>query len=90
MRRRLWCLCAAVVCTAVAALSGGVFVVADQTIAGGGGRASGGAFVLDGTIGQPDAAGSMTGGPFALAGGFWPGLAVPSPDGVFADGFESP
>jgi hypothetical protein len=43
------------------------------TIDGGGGFAStGGAFELSGTIAQPDA-GVMTGGPFLLEGGFWPG-----------------
>jgi hypothetical protein len=32
---------------------------------------SGGSFVLSGTIGQPDAGAVMTGGAFALTGGFW-------------------
>ena len=40
------------------------------TIDGGGGTSTGGAFSLDGTIGQPDA-GHMTGGNFTLDGGFW-------------------
>ena len=42
------------------------------TIDGGGGRSTGGAFILEGTIGQPDA-GNMIGGSYTLAGGFWPG-----------------
>jgi hypothetical protein len=42
------------------------------TIDGGGGRSSGGPYVLTGTIGQPDAAYSA-GGNFELLGGFWPG-----------------
>ena len=42
-----------------------------STIDGGGGRSTGGAYVLEGTIGQPDA-GLMSGGNFVLAGGFWP------------------
>ncbi len=42
------------------------------TIDGGGAASSGGVYVLTGTIGQPDA-GRMTGGVFALAGGFWGG-----------------
>lgn len=52
------------------------------TIDCGGGTGSGGSFVLKGTTGQPDA-GLMTGGAFALAGGFWFG-------GPAASGVESP
>ena len=45
------------------------------TIDGGGVmRSTGGNFELSGTIGQPDA-GSMSGGNFALTGGFWFALA---------------
>jgi hypothetical protein len=43
-----------------------------STIDGGGGRSSGGSYVLSGTIGQPDA-GVMSGGSYELLGGFWPG-----------------
>ncbi len=46
-----------------------------HTIDGGGGYSAGGDFDLEGTIGQHDAgpsAGPMTGGDFALTGGFWP------------------
>ena len=43
-----------------------------HTIDGGGGQSSGGAYVLTGTIGQPDAAWS-SGGDYELLGGFWPG-----------------
>lgn len=39
-------------------------------IAGGGGLSSGGAYSLSGTVGQPDA-GTLTGGNYTLAGGFW-------------------
>jgi hypothetical protein len=46
------------------------------TIDGGGAMFStGGVFELGGTIGQPDA-GVMTGGPFELVGGFWPGAVA--------------
>src|SRR3989442_15289849 len=47
------------------------------TIDGGGGASSGGSFTLSGTIGQPDA-GTLSGGNYALQGGFWPGIVVPS------------
>lgn len=41
------------------------------TIAGGGGVSANGPYVLHGTIGQADAGPVMTGGTFALTGGFW-------------------
>jgi len=52
-------------------------VVADPTVArftidSGGGTSSGGAWSLSGTIGQPEP-GTLSGGSFALAGGFWLG-----------------
>ena len=43
-----------------------------HTIDGGGGTSAGGAYVLAGTIGQPDADWSEGGG-YELLGGFWPG-----------------
>src|SRR5262245_50210723 len=49
------------------------------TVDGGGGASTGGVYSVSGTIGQPDA-GRMSGGNFALEGGFWAILAaVPSP-----------
>ena len=44
------------------------------TIDGGGGTSTGGVYIVNGTIGQPDA-GVMTGGNYSLTGGFW-GVAV--------------
>lgn len=41
------------------------------TIDGGGGTSTGGVFTVRGTIGQPDAGGPLTGGSFAVTGGFW-------------------
>jgi hypothetical protein len=40
-------------------------------IAGGGGTSSGGAYSITGTIGQPDAGLTMSGGSFSVNGGFW-------------------
>jgi hypothetical protein len=40
------------------------------TVDGGGGTSIGGIYAVTGTIGQPDA-GTMSGGPFSLVGGFW-------------------
>lgn len=48
-----------------------------HTVDGGGGTSVGGAFEISGTIGQPDA-GTMSGGDFTLAGGFWSGSTEPS------------
>jgi hypothetical protein len=45
------------------------------TVDGGGGTSTGGVFTVSGTIGQPDA-GRMSGGTFALEGGFWGVIAA--------------
>jgi hypothetical protein len=45
------------------------------TTDGGGGTSTGGVFTVSGTIGQPDA-GRMSGGTFALEGGFWGVIAA--------------
>lgn len=45
-------------------------------IAGGGGTSAGGQFTLTGTIGQPDASVTMTGGNYSLTGGFWSTISV--------------
>ena len=67
---------AIVVCAGAAALApvgGGDFDLSWHTIDGGGGTSTGGRFELAGTVGQHDAGPAMTGGNFALLGGFWPG-----------------
>jgi hypothetical protein len=48
------------------------------TVDGGGGTSTGGVFTVSGTISQPDA-GRMTGGTFALEGGFWGVIAIQTP-----------
>jgi len=78
MRRTLQDTCAVLlamcVLTALPTLAqtGGQYEIDWSTIDGGGGRSSGGTYVLTGTIGQPDAAYSA-GGQYELLGGFWPG-----------------
>lgn len=76
---------------AEATLGGGP-VVDRHVLAGGGGSSTGGAFRIDGTIGQVDAdpLHPASGGAFAISGGFWAGLAPTPPSGeaVFANGFE--
>jgi len=40
-------------------------------IAGGGGTSTNGQFAVSGTIGQPDAGNTMSGGNYSVTGGFW-------------------
>lgn len=49
------------------------------TIAGGGGTSTNSQYSISGTIGQPDASGTMTGGNFSMTGGFWAIYAVQTP-----------
>ncbi len=46
-----------------------------STIDGGGGQSTGSVYTVTGTIGQPDA-GTMSGGNYALQGGFWGVIAA--------------
>lgn len=52
---------------------GGGYDLSWWTVDGGGGASSGGAYTLDGTIGQPDVR-AMSGGAYVLSGGFWGGV----------------
>lgn len=52
-----------------------------STLDGGGGQSSGGAYTLNGTIGQSDAA-TSSGGAYTLSGGFWSAFAFMSPEGA--------
>lgn len=54
----------------------GGFGLSWWTVDGGGGIASGGSYTLTGTSGQPDAGPSLSGGGYAVAGGFWGGVSV--------------
>jgi hypothetical protein len=45
-------------------------------VSAGAGTSSGGTYQVSGTIGQPDASGSMNGGSYALTGGFWSLISV--------------
>ena len=51
-------------------------------VAGGGGASSGGNYQVNGTIGQPDASGPLTGGGYSLTGGFWSIISVVQAAGV--------
>ena len=61
------------VASGVQAQTGGGYDLTWWTVDGGGGKASGGSYVLIGTAGQPDAGSALTGSGYELVGGFWPG-----------------
>lgn len=65
--------------TAVQAASNGGYSANWWVVAGGGVAGSGGAYTLGGTTGQP-AVGTVSGGAYTLAAGFWQGGAVISPN----------
>jgi len=53
-----------------------------SSVDGGGGTSTGGVYTVSGTIGQPDASAvTMTGGNYALTGGFWTIIAIQKPGG---------
>ena len=51
-----------------------------STVDGGGGASTGGVYSASGTVGQPDA-GKLSGGNYALEGGFWGVIALQIPGG---------
>ena len=57
-----------------ATLSSG-YELAWYTIAGGASLSSGGSLALEGSLGQP-AAGALSGGAYAIQGGFWAGAVL--------------
>ena len=62
--------------TVALAQSGGGYNLSWSSVDGGGYTfSSGGAYILGGTIGQPDA-GLLSGGNYTLGGGFWGGGAA--------------
>jgi hypothetical protein len=76
--------------TPLGAQSAGNLDLRWHTIDGGGAKASGGAFEINGTAGQPDAAPTASGGAFEMRGGYWPGVQgdASTVDALFSDGFE--
>ena len=76
-RTILLTMCFALMCGDVLSQSGGSFQIEKSVIAGGGGQTVGGAFTLDGTIGETVGGTTSTGGTFALGGGFWGGGRQP-------------
>lgn len=60
------------------AQSGGTIVITKSVVASGGGRAAGGVYSLESTIGQSLAGADSSGGVFKLGGGFWGGGLAPA------------
>ncbi len=71
---------------ALAASSGGPYAIESSVIAAGGTTLAGGAFRLDGTVGQVAAA-RLSGSGFSLNTGFWAPQGT-APDRIFSDGFD--
>lgn len=69
------------------AQTGADYEISKSSIDAGGGTSNGGAYILNGSIGQADAATEINGGDFALTGGFWTSGAI-SDDIIFENGFE--
>ena len=71
--------------------AGGDYTIAWSTHDGGGGRSTGGDYVLTGTIAQADAdpLQPFNAGVYQLDGGFWGGATPTGPsNSLFDDGFE--
>jgi hypothetical protein len=77
------------VVSTVLAQTGDGYDLSWWTVDGGGGSSSGGPYTLSGTVGQPDA-GVLSGGTYALAGGFRPGAISDGPGGQIEIRKEAP
>lgn len=80
-RKKTFSLVAALVLTAVSANAQN-YSMDWHKIAGGGGRSAGGAYQINGTIGQPDASGAMNGGNYSMTSGFWSLISVTQAPGA--------
>ena len=72
------CIAVGLICLLVFTLAiqaqGDQYEVIWSTIGGGEMFSTGGQYGLDGTVGQPEAGTTLSGGDYTLAGGFWPGI----------------
>jgi len=58
------------------AQSGSGYDLTWNTIDNGGGTSSNGGYIIDSTIGQPDAGAPINNGGYTLTGGFWAGVSI--------------
>ena len=79
-RRLALVLLVAAILGASAALAqiGGGYDLTWSTIDAGGGGSAGSSYQLTGTLGQPDAGATLSGGFYSLSGGFWAGASTDS------------
>jgi len=71
------------------AQSSASYQIERQSLDGGGGAAASASYVLNGSIGQPDAGAPMSSTSFQLRGGFQRAVVSARPEQIFADGFEN-
>ena len=64
--------------SAALAQTGGGYDLTWSTIDGGGGCSAGSGYQLTGTLGQPDAGATLSGGVYSVSGGFWGGVSASS------------
>ena len=72
-------------------LQGGGYVINPHVVASGGGTSTNGSYMVIGTIGQHDAAATVSNGSYQLGSGFWGlgrNISVTS-EIIFQDNFES-
>jgi hypothetical protein len=70
--------------------TGGGYSLTRHAAAGGGGRSLGGAYDLEGTLGQHDSSAVAHGDRFTLVGGYYYSDLPDVVDQIFADGFDTP
>ena len=79
----------AVVGAALAQSSSATFNVPRQSVDGGAQRTASATYIVNGSVGQPDAAPASSSATYAVRGGFHVAAASgPLPDSIFANGFE--
>ncbi len=84
-------LCLSLACTLAASAIAQTYSIDWHTIDGGGGTSTGGVYAVSGTIGQPDAGPTMSGGNYTLQGGFWGVVAaVQTPGAPLLSVFHTP
>jgi len=77
MRRTFAGLAVTLLLSTTIAAAQGSYSLTRHVVGGGGGRASGGAYALESTLGQP-VAGPLSGGTYSLNAGFWSAPGAPS------------
>lgn len=74
--------------TAIAQSSSANYELPRQSIDGGSTRTGSASYTVEATVGQPDAAPTMTSAAYELRGGFHRRVAGPLADPLFSNGFE--